>query len=142
MKEMKKILVALDGSKNSVRGLAKAIEMAKINNSKIIGINVVELPMSYFLGRPKMKIKTDMAKESKKILESAKKKCERSRIDFELKIIPGGDPGYDIVKFAKKTNVDVIVIGARGLNPIKEMFLGSVSNYILHKSKIPVLVIK
>ena len=57
MKDIRKILVALDGSKNSARGLTKAIEMAKISNSKIIGINVVELPMSYFLSRPKMKIK-------------------------------------------------------------------------------------
>lgn len=139
---MRKILVALDGSKNSIRGLAKAINIAEKNQSKIVGINVVNVPMSYFVSRPKMEIKEDMIKTSKKILDDAKRKCKASGVIFESKIIPGGDPGYDIVKFAKKTNADMIVIGARGLNPLKEMFFGSVSNYVLHKSKIPVLIVK
>jgi nucleotide-binding universal stress UspA family protein len=139
---MKKILVALDGSKNSMRGLVEAINIAEKDQSKIVGINVVNVPTSYFVSRPKMEIKEDMIKSSKKILDVAKEKCKVSRVVFESKIIPGGDPGYDIVKFAKKTNADIIVIGARGLNPLKEMFLGSVSNYVLHKSKIPVLIVK
>ncbi|QUC65506.1 universal stress protein [Nitrosopumilus sp. K4] len=139
---MGKILVALDGSKNSIRGLGKAIEIAKADKSKIVGVNVVELPLSYFITRPKMEIKNNMAKKAKKIIEDAKKKCNSAGIDFESKIIPGGDIGYDIVKYAKKQKVNTIVIGARGLNPIKEMFLGSVSNYVLHKSKIPVLIVK
>jgi nucleotide-binding universal stress UspA family protein len=33
-------------------------------------------------------------------------------------------------------------MGARGLGAIKEAFLGSVSNYVLHKSKVPVLIVK
>ncbi len=139
---MKKILVALDGSKNSMRGLTKAIDIADKNSSTIIGINVVNVPISYFVSRPKMEIKEDMIKESKKIIDGAKIKCKKAGISFESKIIPGGDPGYDIIKFAKKSKSDIIIIGSRGLNPLKEIFLGSVSNYVLHKSKIPVLIIK
>jgi nucleotide-binding universal stress UspA family protein len=139
---VKKILVALDGSKNSLRGLAKAIEIAKEGQSMIIGLNVVPVPMSYFVSRPKMQIKEDMVKSSKKILDAAEKKCKMANIEFESKIIPGGDPGYDIVKFSAKQKVNMIVIGARGVNPLKEMFLGSVSNYVLHKSKIPVMIVK
>ena len=139
---MKKILVALDGSKNSIRGLAKAIEIAKADKSKIIGVNVIELPLSYFVTRPKKEMKNIIAKKSKTIMDEAKKKCDYTKVDFESKIIPGGDAGYDIVKYAKKQNVDTIVIGARGISPVKEMFLGSVSNYVLHKSKIPVMIVK
>lgn len=139
---MKRILVALDGSKNSFRGLAKAIEIAKQDQSKIIGLNVVELPQSYFVTRPKTQMKEVMSKASKKILEDAKRKCTKAGVDFDSKIIPGGDTGYDIVKYSKKHKIHTIVIGARGLNPLKEMILGSVSNYVLHKSKIPVLIVK
>jgi len=139
---MKKILVALDGSKNATRGLEKAIDIAKENQSKIIGLNIVQVPISYFIGRPKMEIQGSMIKASKKIMEDADRKCRSLGVSFESKIIPGGDPGYDIVKFSKKSKSDMIVIGARGLNPLKEMFLGSVSNYVLHKSKIPVLIVK
>ena len=49
-----------------------------------------------------------------------------------------------IAKFAnnKKNGIDLVVIGARGRSSAKELFLGSVSNYVLHKSKKPVLVVK
>ncbi|MFQ5573134.1 MAG: universal stress protein, partial [Nitrosopumilaceae archaeon] len=58
--------------------------------------------------------------------------------------LKGADPGFDIVKFAhnKKNKIDLIVIGARGLGSVKEVFLGSVSNYVVHKSKIPVVLVK
>jgi len=51
---------------------------------------------------------------------------------------------YIIVKFAhtKKNKFDLIVIGSRGMGSAKEIFLGSTSNYVLHKSKIPVLIVK
>ncbi|MCV0372631.1 MAG: universal stress protein [Nitrosarchaeum sp.] len=139
---MRKILVALDGSKNATRGLEKAIDIAKENQSRIVGLNIVQVPTSYFISKSKMEMQENMIKASKKIIEDADRKCRASGVSFESKIIPGGDPGYDIVKFSKKSNSDMIVVGARGLNPLKEIFLGSVSNYVLHKSKIPVLIVK
>ena len=53
-----------------------------------------------------------------------------------------GDDGKIIVEVAEKQNFDLIVIGSRGMGAAKELFLGSTSNYILHKSKKPVLVVK
>ena len=47
-----------------------------------------------------------------------------------------------IVKFAKSLNYDIIIIGARGQSGIKDVFLGSVSNYVLHKAKSPVIIVK
>ena len=47
-------------------------------------------------------------------------------------------------EFCKKNAIKkiVIVIGSMGMSNIKEMFLGSTSNYVIHKSKIPVMVVK
>jgi nucleotide-binding universal stress UspA family protein len=75
------------------------------------------------------------------IMDFAKKHCAQNGIMFEQKIV-FGDTGHTIVKFAKDKNYDIIVIGARGLSPVKEVFLGSVSNYVLHKTGLPVLVVK
>jgi nucleotide-binding universal stress UspA family protein len=53
-----------------------------------------------------------------------------------------GDDGKRIVEVAEKQNFDLIVIGSRGMGSAKEFFLGSTSNYVLHKSKKPVLIVK
>jgi nucleotide-binding universal stress UspA family protein len=74
-------------------------------------------------------------------MDFAKRHCAQNGIMFEQKIV-FGDAGFMIVKFANDKNFDVIVIGARGLSALKEAFFGSVSNYVLHKSKLPVLVVK
>jgi len=54
------------------------------------------------------------------------------------------DIGYNLIKLAhgKKENFNLIVIGSRGRSAVRELFLGSVSNYVIHSSKIPVLIIK
>jgi len=81
--------------------------------------------------------------EVKKLLEDAKVIAAKKGIQLIGKAI-SGDPGYDIARFANnsKNRIDLVVIGARGLGSAKEIFLGSVSNYVLHKSKKPVLIVK
>lgn len=85
----------------------------------------------------------DNSSEVKKLLDSAKVRAAKKGIQLTGKSI-SGDPGYDIAKFANgsKNKIDMVVIGARGMGAAKELFLGSVSNYVLHKSKKPVLVVK
>ena len=54
----------------------------------------------------------------------------------------GGSPGEYIVKMANETGADMIVCGARGLGKIRKALLGSVSDYIVRKSKVPVVICK
>lgn len=49
-------------------------------------------------------------------------------------------PGHAIVHAAKEFNADLIVIGSRGLGMIKRKILGSVSDYVLHHSHVPVCI--
>ena len=139
---MKKILVPIDGSKNSLRAFAKAIETAKNNKSSIFALHIVIMSPSIALGTPKTIIKKEVGKKIAKLLESAKKKCQQNDIPFESKVIYGSDPGYDIVKFANSHRFEMIVMGARGLNTLKKIFLGSASDYTLKKAKAPVFVVK
>ena len=50
--------------------------------------------------------------------------------------------GNTIVSFTESHKVDMIVVGSRGSDPEFEIFLGSVSNHVINKSKIPVTVVK
>lgn len=82
-------------------------------------------------------------KEIKKMMEDAKTLAAQNGIVFHEKLMRG-DIGYNIIKLAhdKKMKFDLIVMGSRGRGAIKELFLGSVSNYVIHTSRIPVLLVK
>lgn len=138
----KKILVPLDGSKNSLRGLDMAIHIARQSQGVIVALTVKSVPGIYAI-HPLGFLDFNSSKEMKKILDDAKLRAAKKGIKLIQKAL-SGDPGYDVARFAnnKKNRIDLIVIGARGRSSAKELFLGSVSNYVLHKSKKPVLVVK
>ena len=139
-KQIKKIIVPLDGSQNSFRGLDEAIIIARNGHAIITGVYVTPLspPAS---SEQKAYIKDVLLKNADKFMEKAKTHCVQNGILFYKKILHG-DEGPKIVKFTHDKHFDLIVIGSRGMSYIKEAFLGSTSNYVLHKSKIPVLIVK
>ena len=143
VRKIKKILVPLDGSKNALRGLDEAIYIARQCHATITALYAGHYPSGFVL-HPLGFIGIDFKKEGKKILDPAKTIAAKHGILLISKIIGGGDPGYEIVRFAhsRKNKFDLIVIGGRGLGSIKEVFFGSVSNYVVHKSKIPVVIVK
>ena len=140
LKKIGSILVPLDGSKNSFRGLDEAIIIAR--NCQVIITGVYVTPLSPPASdEQKAYIKNVLLKNVNKFMERAKTHCAQNGILFYKKILHG-DEGPKIVKFAHDKNFDLIVMGSRGMSNIKEMFLGSTSNYVLHKAKIPVLIVK
>lgn len=57
--------------------------------------------------------------------------------------IESEDIGKSIIEYAKEKNVDVIVIGAKGMTTeIKEFFLGSVAGYVIHHAHCSVFAIR
>ena len=140
MAKLRKILVPLDGSKNSFRGLDKAISIAKQGESIITGIFVIpSLPSEFEALR--MMLNTSLHKQYKNYTKKAKEKCSKNGVEF-IDVIEFGKEGPRIVSFAKKNNFDLIVMGSRGLGSVREFFLGSTSNYVLNTSKIPVMIVK
>lgn len=135
-----KILVPLDGSENSFRGLDEAIIIARNGQTTITGVYVTPLSPPASTEQKKY-IKNYLLKKAGKFMKKAKTRSTQNGILFYTKILHG-DEGPKIVKFAHGRHFDLIVIGSRGMSSIKEIFLGSTSNYVLHKSKIPVLIVK
>jgi len=138
--KIKKILVALDGSKNSMKGLKSAILIAKPLDAEIKVVYVRPTQHLFRKMRPMYSEKLTKGEES--FLGFAKKHADENDVKFSVNITEFQKPGEYIVKLAQKQRFDLIVIGARGLGSVKEFFLGSVSNYVLHKSKIQVLLVK
>ena len=139
---LKKILVPLDGSNNSFRGLDHAIGLAKLSGASIVGAHVSYVPGNLAYPRQGF-INQTLLKDAKRYLNTAKKRCADNNVTFTSKIL-AGTPSHGIVKFGQevRNGINMIVMGTRGLSSAKESFLGSVSNHVVHKSKIPVLLVK
>ena len=121
-KKIKNILVPLDGSKNSLRGLDNAISIARACQAIITGVYVIPIyPKSIFDAIMPYYIHPE--KEAKKFMAGAKKRSAQKGILFKSKII-SGSPTFEIEKLAKGKKFDLIVVGARGRGSIKEAFLG------------------
>jgi nucleotide-binding universal stress UspA family protein len=138
--KISKILVPLDGSRNSSIGLDKAIYIARQCGATITGIHVVSIYPQH-LGDLVTPLKAKLLQDAIKFMEKAKVVCAQNGIVFHHKILYG-EAKLEIIDFVKQNKYDLIVMGSRGLGGVKEALLGSVSNAIVHKSHVPVLVVK
>ncbi len=135
---IKKILVPLDGSENSSRGLDKAIYLAKEHEAGLYFIHVVHhVP----------KKEGEIIKEKGMPLDTPTFMLEAEMLAKKNSIVSNGrvllgDAGHEIVEYADTHDIDLIVIGARGLSTFKKIFLGSVSSYVMQKARTAVMVVK
>ena len=137
----KKILVPLDGSVNSIRGLNEAISLARQCGATLTGIHVLPIFPMNLVGAFSV-YRDYLAKKAIKFMENAKTSATRNGVVFNVKITTSNDTVRTIIDFARNNKFDLIVIGSRGQGLPNAKFLGSVSNGILVSSKIPVLIVK
>jgi nucleotide-binding universal stress UspA family protein len=135
----KKIVVALDGSMHSRRGLNEATSLARQSSGSITGVYV--LP-ALTTGGVTPTYRQILSKKAKKFMSEAKIGAARQGIEFEGKILTSNDICNTITNFAKSNKFDIVIIGARGKKYPKSLFLGSVSNGIVNSCPVPVLVVR
>jgi nucleotide-binding universal stress UspA family protein len=141
MNNYKKILVPIDTSEKNVKLLKDSIDIAKRNGASLVGLYV--LPFSPLSFREIRVAQEKMYEEGKSVLEKAKATAKKNGVSMQTKILKG-HPGKLITNYVnqRKNKIDLIVIGSRDLGGLKEVLLGSVSNYVVHNSKISTLVVK
>lgn len=74
--------------------------------------------------------------------ETYETKLLQRKVDYRWVTGSEGNPGELIIKVAAEEDVQLIVMGSRGLGKLKKVILGSVSDYVLNKTDIPVLICK
>jgi nucleotide-binding universal stress UspA family protein len=148
---IKKVLVAIDGSKSADKALDFALDLAGKYSAQIVLISVFDPPSVSYLTSPAMIfIPIDTTKHleeiriyHEKILSEALKKARSYKEELKVsKKLIEGRPADKIVETAKDGEFDLIIIGSRGLGGIKEFFLGSVSDRVADEAPCPVLIIK
>ncbi len=130
-REIKKILIPVDGSPKDGIALQQASVIAKATGSKTILLHVQETSL--------LKLRPEINQIGIQILEHASKMLQGISIEQKL---ASGDPANVIIKTAKQVNVDLIVMNGGGLGAFKRLFLGSVTDHVLHHATSPVLIIK
>ena len=139
--EIKKILVAFDGSKHSEKGLDIAISLVKESKRSIVGLFVK--PHSVESLRYGDVFSEHQDEIMRKTFQTLREKCEENDVKFSTEIRTG-DVKTTIEKMANDDhmNIDMVIIGSRGRGSVKGALLGSVSKYVLDKSNVPVLIVK
>jgi nucleotide-binding universal stress UspA family protein len=161
MRKFSKILVAIDGSEQSMNAAYYAIGIAnrkgnEVGRVQLIGLTVLDLTKlssSFFAtasGYYGAKELEEKRKEAQRWLDKVEKLASNeennndNNIKFKSEIIedPVSRVGSAIVDYAERENVDLIVIGTRGRTGFKKILLGSVASDVVTYAHCPVLIVK
>ncbi|MDH3261262.1 MAG: universal stress protein [Acidimicrobiia bacterium] len=137
------IVVGIDESESSSRGLRRAIELAESLQSELHVVHAVHIPgtlLAVLNQVPADIVQLEKAQRDSvwanadPILEEASTKV--TRVDLT------GYPADALVEYAEGVGAELIVIGTRGRGELAALFLGSTSHRILHLAHCDVLVVK
>ena len=151
--EIKKILYATDLSKNSSYAFYHAINLARRFDARITILHAVE-PIPVYVEAYAVSVAERVEKEDReKTIGYIRKRLQEfcNRVESQIGapclllvssiLVRIGYPVEEILKVAEEEKCDMIVLGSHGKGFLKQAFLGSVSNGVLHRSKKPVFVI-
>ena len=155
---LSKILVAIDQSTASQRAFDTALELAKLLGANLTLVHVLDvfdsvaperptIPVnSYGIGLDGM-VRKNYERHWAEFVEHYDALLRQKQIDAETigvtadYLQPYGLPGPAICKAAGAGQADLIVVGSHGRSGLRELFLGSVSNYVMHHAPCSVMVI-
>ena len=153
MSVYQKILVAIDQSPRSEAVFKQATTLAKLQGAKLLLLHCLTLPRSNqdFGDRYNANLGTFMQQTQQQVNEG----MEATRqwmdgfmrdaenlgveVDWDWRL---GEAGQQLCAVAQDWGADLIVVGRRGHHGLKEIVLGSVSNYVLHRSPCSVMVVQ
>lgn len=142
----KKILFAIDGSEQAYNAVKSAVKLFKLKDKEISIISVKEnpelLPMEATLDRNWLdSIEKQQKIHASKAINKVKVIMEHENILVQNEIILTGNPAQQIIDFAEKEKIDLIIMGARTKTDLSKLLLGSVSKRVLENVNCDVLVI-
>lgn len=146
---IKKILVATDASSASNRAVAEAAYMASVHEAELLILHVIrdmQLP-AQMKTVPELEAFANTREDilrrvAEDILKDAADSARSNGAKNVQVAIGSGDPATSVIGFAKRRNIDTIVIGTRGLGKVKGLFMGSVSRKIVNNAEANCLIVR
>jgi nucleotide-binding universal stress UspA family protein len=152
-----KILVAIDGSEQSMKAAEYAIAMAKEdnnnnNNSQLIALHVLFSQTGYAYSTNLFGLVTpssinkfleDAKNEAQQWFDKIKEKISENEIQLKTEVVVSPTSVVAaIVDYAEHESVDLIVIGSRGRSGFKKLLLGSTASGVVTYATCPVFIVK
>jgi nucleotide-binding universal stress UspA family protein len=146
--QISRILIPIDGSESSMKAADYAIAIARktggIDGAELIALNVIHSEIKYvYMQNSVDGIIEDAKREAQKWFDKVQENADKNKVKLRREVIinPKSIVGA-IVDYAEDQNVDLIVVGSRGLSGFKKLLLGSIASGVVTYAHCPVLVAK
>jgi nucleotide-binding universal stress UspA family protein len=149
---MQKLLVAVDGSGQSMIAARTAIDIAEKYGTELIVLHVISPDVRYgYLedlitpGLPAglRDVVLLATEKGQKYLDEVKRYASDSKLQIQTEVlIAARSVVKEIVEYAEEHKIDLIVVGTRGTSGIKKMLLGSTASGLVTYAHCPVLVVR
>ena len=140
-----KILVAIDGSKESMNAARYAIGLAKKDRARVIALTAMRLPSLYgwYPTESPHTWQKKYAKERKKWFEKIERLAKDNNVKIQTEIVESTMSAQGtIVKYAEEHNMEVVVVGTRGMSGFAKQLLGSTALGVVTYAHCTVIVVK
>ena len=143
--DMKNIVVGVDFSEESKRGLEEAISLAKQTNAAVHCVNVYTVPWGFYsTGKDFEEFAAIMEKNA---IKATKKFIDETQydipLDFHYVLDKDRNPSASLSEFAKELQADIVCVGSRGMSSYASIFFESTLNKIIDFSnEIPLLIVR
>ena len=141
--EYSKILVPVDGSNEARLAFEKAIEVAKRNRAQVIIAHIIDTRVLQTPTAFEGSFNEEIQRQTENLFQEYRQYAQEhdfNDIDFVLEY---GSPKVYISKnIPKDYQIDLIMMGATGLNAVERLFIGSVSEYVIRNASCDVLVVR
>ncbi|MFZ1679120.1 MAG: universal stress protein [Saprospiraceae bacterium] len=137
----KKILIAVDSSEYSLNAAQKAMDLAHQIDAIVAAVCVVDASKAlgnFDVGLLPGEALLALTKEAEQTLDQVSKMYIGNDL---TKFMPEGFPREEILHTAEKWEADLIVMGTHGRTGLRHLLMGSVAEYVLHHSKVPLLIV-
>jgi nucleotide-binding universal stress UspA family protein len=144
------ILVAVDGTSTSQRGLKVAVELALDQKATLHVVHVVDdmtfVPMEvpYAQAAYIKSMGEGLRETGRKLLAKAESFARERQVDVHtiLAVSKGYGVAMALLREAKRRKVDVIVLGTHGRRGLRRLLLGSDAEMVLREAQVPVLLVR
>ena len=135
------ILFATDGSEYAGVAEDHALALARQTGARIEAVCVVDHRMATQLGALSSSVLEELRRDGQRALDRLAQRAHQTGIDVGTHLAEG-HVGPTILSEAARLGADMIVVGSHGQGTLLDVLMGSISQYILHHSPIPVCVVR